>query len=113
VQSTKVYAIHSLFCRNPQATKSGPKRRRLHPEQGSRAILAIHLAVHERADRDAALQLPRPVLVLWGEEGVVHRCFRPLDEWRRLAPDVRGRPLPSGHYTAEEAPDQRRRKPGR
>src|SRR5450755_2514068 len=39
------YAGHLLFCRNSQATKSGPKRRRLHPEQGSRAILSIHLAV--------------------------------------------------------------------
>jgi haloacetate dehalogenase len=36
----------------------------------------------------------------------VHRCFRPLDEWRRLAPDVRGGPLPCGHFIAEEAPDQ-------
>src|SRR4051794_37811570 len=29
-------------------TNSGPKRRRLHPEQGCRAILAIHLAVAPR-----------------------------------------------------------------
>ena len=34
-----------MLRRNPQATKSGPKRRRLHPEQRSRAILAIHLAL--------------------------------------------------------------------
>ena len=34
-----------MLRRNPQATKSGPKRRRLHPEQRSRAILALHLAL--------------------------------------------------------------------
>jgi haloacetate dehalogenase len=41
---------------------------------------------------------------LWGEQGVVHRCFRPLDEWRRVALDVRGEALPCGHYIPEEAP---------
>ena len=46
-----------------------------------------------------------PLLVLWGEQGVVHRCFRPLDEWRRVAQDVQGGPLPCGHYIAEEAPE--------
>src|SRR5262249_39127572 len=40
-----VYAGYSLFRRNPQATKSGPERCRLHPEQGRRSILAIHPAV--------------------------------------------------------------------
>jgi haloacetate dehalogenase len=45
-----------------------------------------------------------PLLVLWGEEGVVHRCFDPLREWQRVASDVRGHPLPCGHYIAEEAP---------
>src|SRR5262249_52087154 len=38
-QSSQVYAGHSLFRRNPRATKSGPERRRLHPEQGRRASL--------------------------------------------------------------------------
>ncbi len=47
-----------------------------------------------------------PVLALWGEEGVVHRCFAPLDEWRRVAQNVRGGSLPCGHYIAEEAPER-------
>jgi hypothetical protein len=34
--------------RDTQATESRPKRRRLHSEQGSRAIVAIHLAVAPR-----------------------------------------------------------------
>jgi haloacetate dehalogenase len=60
---------------------------------------------HDRADRDAGRLLQVPLLALWGEQGVVHRCFRPLDEWRRVAADVRGEALPCGHYIAEEAPD--------
>lgn len=59
---------------------------------------------HDRADRDSDRRLTMPLLVLWGEMGVVHRCFAPLQEWRRIASDVRGGPLPCGHYIAEEAP---------
>ncbi len=69
-----------------------------------RAAAGIDL-LHEQQDRDAGRRLDMPVLALWGEEGVVHRCFRPLDEWRRLARHVEGRALPCGHYLAEEAPD--------
>ena len=61
---------------------------------------------HDRADRAAGRKLMMPVLVLWGLEGVVHRCFAPLDEWNRVALDVRGAPLPCGHYIAEEAPER-------
>ncbi|MNY60752.1 Fluoroacetate dehalogenase [compost metagenome] len=60
--------------------------------------------LHEREDRDAGRRLAMPLLVLWGEQGVVHRCFKPLQEWQKLADDVRGHPLPCGHYIAEEAP---------
>jgi haloacetate dehalogenase len=68
-----------------------------------RASAGIDLE-HDRADRAAGRRLTVPLLALWGEEGVVHRCFEPLAEWQRVADDVRGRPLPCGHYIAEEAP---------
>ncbi|UCE90309.1 MAG: alpha/beta hydrolase [Pseudomonadota bacterium] len=68
-----------------------------------RAAASIDLA-HDRADRDAGRLLPMPVLALWGEQGVVHRCFRPLAEWRRVASEVIGEALPCGHYIPEEAP---------
>lgn len=70
-----------------------------------RAAAGIDL-IHDRADRDAGRRLPMPLLALWGEQGVVHRCFSPLDEWRRVADDVRGQPLPCGHYIPEEAPEE-------
>ncbi|MDB5893205.1 MAG: alpha/beta hydrolase [Rhodoferax sp.] len=69
-----------------------------------RASASIDL-VHDRADRDAGHRLAMPLMVLWGEEGVVHRCFKPLQEWCRVAANVRGETLPCGHYVAEEAPD--------
>jgi haloacetate dehalogenase len=69
-----------------------------------RAAATIDLE-HDRADRDAGRQLEMPVLALWGEQGVVHRCFRPLDEWQKVASRVHGGALPCGHYVAEEAPE--------
>lgn len=69
-----------------------------------RAAAGIDLA-HDRADREAGQSLRMPLLVLWGAQGVVHQCFDPLAEWQRVAADVRGEPLPCGHYIAEEAPD--------
>ena len=69
-----------------------------------RASAGIDLE-HDRADRAAGRLLAPPVLCLWGAQGVVQRCFQPLDEWRRVARSVEGAALPCGHYIAEEAPD--------
>ena len=68
-----------------------------------RAAAGIDLE-HDRADRAAGRLMETPTLVLWGRDGVIERCFRPLEEWRRVASDVRGQALPCGHYIAEEAP---------
>ncbi len=69
-----------------------------------RAAASIDLE-HDRADRNVGLRLAMPLLALWGESGIVNRYFKPLDEWRRVADDVRGDTLPCGHYIPEEAPD--------
>ena len=69
-----------------------------------RAAAGIDLE-HDREDRAAGHMLAMPLLVLWGEEGVVHRCFEPLKEWRNVALQVAGQALPCGHYIAEEAPE--------
>jgi haloacetate dehalogenase len=45
--------------------------------------------------------------VLWGERGVVHRLFTPIEDWQaKAATHVTGRPLPSGHYIPEECPER-------
>jgi haloacetate dehalogenase len=69
-----------------------------------RASAGIDL-VHDRADRDAGRRISQPLRVLWGANGVVGRCFEPLELWRAVADDVSGRAVDSGHYIAEEAPD--------
>ena len=69
-----------------------------------RAAASIDLD-HDRADRAAGRMLDMPLLVLWGAQGVVQRCFDPLAEWGSVARDVRGEALPCGHYIAEEAPE--------
>jgi haloacetate dehalogenase len=69
-----------------------------------RAAASIDL-VHDRIDRDRGFKLTTPLMALWGAEGVVERCFKPLDEWRRVASDVQGCALPCGHYIPEEAPE--------
>ncbi|MBF5004421.1 alpha/beta fold hydrolase [Diaphorobacter caeni] len=60
---------------------------------------------HDREDIAAGHALQAPTLVLWGEEGVVNRCFEPLKEWQKISTDVRGHTVPCGHYIAEEAPE--------
>src|SRR5438552_2451105 len=67
-----------------------------------RAAATIDLA-HDAADTGRRIDCP--LLVLWGEKGVVHRFFDPVADWNSVASDVRGKALPSGHYVAEEAPD--------
>jgi haloacetate dehalogenase len=69
-----------------------------------RAAASIDLD-HDRADDTAGRNVRCPLLVLWGKNGVIERLFQPLEDWRRVAPDVRGRGLPGGHYLAEEVPD--------
>ena len=60
---------------------------------------------HDRADRAAGRKLAMPVLALWGGEGVIASLFDCLSDWREVAQDVSGRPLPCGHFIPEEQPE--------
>jgi len=57
-------------------------------------------------DEDGGRKVAQPILALWGAGRVVGRCFNPLALWQERAEDVRGWPLPGGHYLAEECPDE-------
>jgi haloacetate dehalogenase len=70
-----------------------------------RAAAGIDLQ-HDRADREVGRRVQAPLMVLWGQQGVIQRCFQPLHEWRRVAADVQGKALPCGHYIPEEAPQE-------
>jgi len=60
---------------------------------------------HDAADRAAGARIACPVLLLWGAGGLAPTGDAPLDVWRRWASDVRGVPIDSGHFLAEENPD--------
>ena len=69
-----------------------------------RAAATIDL-VHDRADRAANKQLEMPLRVLWGEHGLVNKCFKPLEDWQKVAKTVSGKAVPCGHYIPEEMPE--------
>ncbi|MFC3051897.1 alpha/beta fold hydrolase [Kordiimonas pumila] len=69
-----------------------------------RASAGIDLE-HDRQDLEKGHKVNCPLMVLWGKEGTVAQCFNPLAEWQKIADDVRGSTLPSGHYIPEEVPD--------
>ena len=68
-----------------------------------RAAASIDL-VHDEADMDRKVACP--VLALWAEKGVMHRMYDVVAAWRERAMNVRGKPLPSGHFLPEEAPEE-------
>ena len=71
-----------------------------------RAATTIDL-VHDRASRSTGEKLRCPLLVLWGAEGKIGHWYAPLDVWRDYSSGpVTGGPVPSGHYLAEEAPEE-------
>jgi haloacetate dehalogenase len=66
---------------------------------------------HDEDDLAAGRAIDCPVLVLWGAGGLPAEQQKgedperhPLTVWRRYARDVRGAPIPCGHFLPEEAP---------
>ena len=68
-----------------------------------RAAASIDLD-HDRADEDARIACP--LLVLWGNRGLVGRRYDVLNVWRDKADDVRGEGLDCGHFLPEEKPKE-------
>jgi haloacetate dehalogenase len=60
---------------------------------------------HDEADRGKR-KINCPVQVLWSQGGSVEKLYDPLDVWRSWADDVRGVPVPVGHFIPEEAPEE-------
>ncbi len=69
-----------------------------------RAAATIDLE-HDRADCAAGKKVAQPLQVLWGANGIIEKCFKPLADWSAVAQRVRGQSLPCGHYIPEEAPE--------
>jgi len=59
---------------------------------------------HDRADRGRHLTMP--LLVLWGQRSSQGSGYDVLAVWRDHAETVSGHPVASGHFLAEEAPEE-------
>lgn len=68
-----------------------------------RAAATIDLK-HDELDMEQKISCP--VLVLWGEKGIIGRKYDVLATWQERANDVRGRAIPCGHFLPEEAPEE-------
>lgn len=63
--------------------------------------------VHDRESREAGHRIQCPLLVLWGEKGKIGKWYDPLAIWSDYADrQPSGAAIASGHYLAEEAPEQ-------
>lgn len=65
-----------------------------------RAAASIDIA-HDDAETG---KVTRPLLALWGADGVIEAHFDCLALWRGRVEDVQGHTLPGGHYLAEQSP---------
>jgi haloacetate dehalogenase len=71
-----------------------------------RATATVDLAMDTK-DFEAGRKIECPVLLLWGATGGVGRHHDAAAIWPRYAADIRGaKALPSGHYLADEAPEE-------
>jgi len=60
---------------------------------------------NDEADAAAGKKIQCPMLALWGENGIPSKGENPLDVWRKWAVNVTGGPIRSGHFLAEENPE--------
>jgi haloacetate dehalogenase len=111
--SAELFVRHTLnaFAGTPLAP--GPTEeyvRAFTPEAIAGTCADFRAAFHidrplDAEDRENGRTIACPVLVHWGAEEDA-MSDGPLRIWRRWAGNVTGGPLPSGHFLAEEAPDE-------
>ena len=71
-----------------------------------RAATTIDL-IHDRESRAAGVKVQCPLLALWGRKGKIEAWYDALAIWRDYATGpVSGHAVDSGHYLAEEAPEE-------
>ena len=62
---------------------------------------------HDRESRAAGVKVQCPLLALWGAKGSIPKWYDALAIWRQYAAGpVSGGAVNSGHYLAEEAPEE-------
>ena len=62
---------------------------------------------HDRTSRNEGQKIRCPLMVLWGDKGIIGRFYDPLAIWQDYcAAPVTGGPVQSGHFLPEEAPGE-------
>ena len=64
---------------------------------------------HDEADRRSGRRIECPLLVLWDDNGALEKWYAdqggPIGIWQHWASDVRGKPMPGGHFFPEAEPE--------
>ncbi len=71
-----------------------------------RAAASIDL-IDDNISRKQNLKIEMPTLVLWGKKGKIEKWYNPLSIWQKYCiQEVKGYGVNTGHYIAEENPDE-------
>lgn len=68
-----------------------------------RASATIDLE-HDRIDIEKKIECP--LLVLWGNKGVIEKKYDVINSWKKRAINVQGKALNCGHFLPEECPEE-------
>lgn len=71
-----------------------------------RAAITIDFDM-DKADFEAGRKVKCPAAIYWGEKSHTEKYFDPRKAWPQYCADIRRiRPLPCGHYPAEQVPEE-------
>jgi len=63
--------------------------------------------IDDKNSRENNIKIKAPILVLWGNKGKLEQWYEPLSVWQNYcSSEVRGKAINSGHYLAEENPNE-------
>ena len=112
------WGSHGTSFIEPEAMAEYERCMNLQPEQPGDLMPAGHTACddysasagsdleHDTESRAKGDKIQCDLLILWGDRGVVHKMFKPLELWQaQCAGLVSGHVVPSGHFIPEELPD--------
>jgi haloacetate dehalogenase len=112
------WGSHGTSFIEPEAMAEYERSMNLQPDQPGDLMPAVHTACedyrasagidldHDKESRAKGDKIKCDSMVLWGDRGVVHKMFKPLELWQaQCAGLVSGHVVPSGHFIPEELPD--------
>jgi len=71
-----------------------------------RAAATIDM-IDDKKSRDDSIKIKSPLLILWGSRGKLEQWYETLSIWNKYCyQEVKGNAINSGHYLAEENPEE-------